>query len=40
LRGRSFVYAFLNGESTESLAQNFLLLTLEQVYGAMVSDRP
>jgi len=31
----SVVYAFLNGESPESIAQNFPLLTVEQVYGAI-----
>ncbi|QSJ17515.1 DUF433 domain-containing protein [Nostoc sp. UHCC 0702] len=31
----SVVYGFLNGESPESIAQNFPLLTLEQVYGAI-----
>ena len=31
----SVVYAFLNGESPESIAQNFPLLPLEQVYGAV-----
>ena len=31
----SIVYAFLNGESPESIAQNFSLLSLEQVYGAI-----
>jgi uncharacterized protein (DUF433 family) len=31
----SIVYAFLNGESPESIAQNFPLLTLEQIYGAI-----
>lgn len=31
----SVVYAFLNGESPESTAQNFPLLSLEQVYGAI-----
>jgi uncharacterized protein (DUF433 family) len=31
----SVVYAFLNGESPESIAQNFPLLMLEQVYGAI-----
>jgi uncharacterized protein (DUF433 family) len=29
------VYAFLNGEYPESIAQNFPLLSLKQVYGAM-----
>ncbi len=31
----SIVYSFLNGESPESIAQNFPLLSLEQVYGAV-----
>jgi uncharacterized protein (DUF433 family) len=31
----SIVYSFLNGESPESMAQNFPLLSLEQVYGAI-----
>lgn len=31
----SVVYSFLNGESPESIAQNFSLLSLEQVYGAV-----
>ena len=31
----SVVYAFLDGESPESIAQNFPLLSLEQVYGAI-----
>jgi uncharacterized protein (DUF433 family) len=31
----SVVYAFLNGESPESIAQNFPLLSLEQIYGAI-----
>jgi uncharacterized protein (DUF433 family) len=31
----SVVYEFLNGESPESIAQNFPLLSLEQVYGAI-----
>jgi Protein of unknown function (DUF433) len=31
----SVVYAFLEGESPESIAQNFPLLSLEQVYGAI-----
>lgn len=30
----SVVYSFLAGESSESIAQNFPLLSLEQVYGA------
>lgn len=31
----SVVYAFLNGNSPESIAQDFPLLSLEQVYGAI-----
>lgn len=31
----SIVYSFLNGESPEAIAQNFPLLSLEQVYGAI-----
>ena len=31
----SIVYAFLNGQTAESIAQSFPLLTLEQVYGAI-----
>ena len=31
----SVVYAFLNGDSPESIAQNFPLLSLEQIYGAI-----
>ncbi|NCR39656.1 MAG: DUF433 domain-containing protein, partial [Microcystis aeruginosa W13-11] len=31
----SVVYSFLNGESPKSIAQNFPLLSLEQVYGAI-----
>jgi Protein of unknown function (DUF433) len=31
----SVVYSFLNGESPESIAQNFPFLSLEQVYGAI-----
>jgi uncharacterized protein (DUF433 family) len=31
----SIVYAFLQGESPESIAQSFPVLTLEQVYGAV-----
>lgn len=31
----SVVYSFLDGESPESIAQNFPLLSLEQVYGAI-----
>lgn len=31
----SVVYSFLDGESPESISQNFPLLSLEQVYGAI-----
>lgn len=31
----SVVYAFLNGDSPENIAQSFPLLSLEQVYGAI-----
>lgn len=31
----SIVYAFLNGQSAESIAQSFPVLTLERVYGAI-----
>lgn len=31
----SVVYAFLAGESPESIAQNFPLLSLEQIHGAI-----
>ncbi len=31
----SIIYSFLNGESPESIVQNFPLLSLEQVYGAI-----
>jgi uncharacterized protein (DUF433 family) len=31
----SVIYCFLNGETPESIAQNFPLLSLEQVYGAI-----
>ncbi len=31
----SVVYAFLNGDSPEAIAQQFPLLTLEQIYGAI-----
>ncbi|MGI8932879.1 DUF433 domain-containing protein [Leptolyngbya sp. BC1307] len=31
----SVVYSFLNGESPESIAQNFPLLSLEDVYGTI-----
>lgn len=31
----SIVYAFLAGQTAESIAQSFSMLTLEQVYGAI-----
>ena len=31
----SIVYAFLSGQSAESIAQDFPVLSLEQVYGAI-----
>jgi uncharacterized protein (DUF433 family) len=31
----SIVYAFLRGESAETIAESFAALTLEQVYGAL-----
>src|SRR5260370_16662541 len=31
----SIVYAFLSGQSAESIAQSFPVLNLEQVYGAI-----
>ena len=31
----SIVYAFLDGQTAESIAQSFPALTLEQVYGAI-----
>ena len=31
----SIVYAFLDGQTPESIAQSFPLLSLEQVYGAV-----
>ena len=31
----SIVYAFVSGQSAESIAQSFPVLTLEQVYGAV-----
>jgi len=31
----SIVYAFLDGQMAESIAQSFPVLTLEQVYGAI-----
>lgn len=33
----SVAHAFLNGESAESIAQSFPVLSLEQVYGAIAS---
>ena len=39
----SLIYAFLSGQSAESIAQSFPVLTLEQVYGAIafyLSNRP
>ncbi len=31
----SIIYAYWNGQSAESIAQSFPVLSLEQVYGAM-----
>ena len=31
----SIVYAFMSGQTAESIAQSFPVLTLEQVYGAI-----
>ena len=31
----SMVYAFLSGQTAETIAQSFPVLTLEQVYGAI-----
>ena len=31
----SIVYAFLDGQTPESIAQSFPVLTLEQIYGAV-----
>ena len=31
----SIVYAFLDGQTAESIAESFPVLTLEQVYGAI-----
>ena len=31
----SLVYAYLNGQAAEAIAQSFPLLTLEQVYGVL-----
>jgi len=31
----SIVYAFLDGQTPESIAQSFPVLTLEQIYGAI-----
>jgi uncharacterized protein (DUF433 family) len=39
----SIVYAFLDGQTVESIAQSFPVLTLEQVYGAItfyLANRP
>lgn len=39
----SIVYAFLGGQTAESIAQSFPVLTLEQVYGAIafyLANRP
>jgi uncharacterized protein (DUF433 family) len=39
----SLVYAFLEGQTAESIAQSFPVLTLEQVYGAItfyLANRP
>lgn len=39
----SIVYAFLGGQTAESIAQSFPVLLLEQVYGAIafhLSNRP
>ena len=39
----SIVYAFLAGQTAESIAQSFPLLTLEQVYGSIafyLANRP
>jgi uncharacterized protein (DUF433 family) len=39
----SVVYAFLRGQTAETIAQSFPLLTLEQVYGALtfyLANRP
>lgn len=39
----SIVYAFLAGQTAESVAQSFPVLTLEQVYGAItfyLANRP
>ena len=39
----SIVYAFLAGQTAESIAQSFPVLTLEQVYGAItfyLANRP
>jgi hypothetical protein len=35
----SVVCSFLNGESPETITQNFPLLSLEQVYGAILKTR-
>ena len=39
----SIVYAFLGGQTAESIAQSYPVLTLEQVYGSIafyLSNRP
>ena len=39
----SIVYAFLGGQTAESIAQSFPVLTLEQVYGSIafyLANRP
>jgi uncharacterized protein (DUF433 family) len=39
----SIVYGFLSGQTAESIAQSFPVLTLEQVYGAItfyLANRP
>jgi uncharacterized protein (DUF433 family) len=39
----SIVYAFLDGQTAESIAQSFPVLTLEQVYGTLtfsLANRP
>ena len=39
----SIVYAFLDGQTAEGIAQSFPVLTLEQVYGAItfyLANRP
>ena len=34
----SIVYAFLDGDTPETILQSFPVLTLEQVYGALDTD--